>query len=401
MNLLFYCSEYPPYKTGGIGTVTKIVAEELVRRGHIVSVIGYYPDISEKFVDELINGVRVVRYNLGYRNSHIKDRLFVMLRKLGISGFITKRELSFIEGKIEAYIVDNKIDVLELTDYYPFVLCNSKLEFKKFSVPTVLRIHGSASFIQNLSGRGKSCYDENDQRHFQRCDHVSAVSRYSLNYVKNKFHLPAIQTWNVIYNPIEDSFLKKNEPVNNDHVLFIGKLTETKGCYSLVRAFNICAEKHPTLQLKLAGKGDETKVKELIDPKYIDRVHFLGYCDRERIKEEIDTCAFACIPSYFENFSMVPLEIMSRAKAIIYTDRTSGNEIISDGYNGFLVDPEDIQLIAEKMHVLLENQDLCQSMAVQAYGCISDKFMLSRVVSQQEMYYSSLISCNEKAFDNK
>ena len=390
MNLLFYCSEYPPYKTGGIGTVTKIVAEELVRRGHIVSVIGYYPDIPEKFVDELINGVRVVRYNLGYRNSHIKDRLFVMLRKLGISGFITKRELSFIEGKIEAYIVDNKIDVLELTDYYPFVLCNSKLEFKKFSVPTVLRIHGSASFIQNLSGRGKSCYDENDQRHFQRCDHVSAVSRYSLNYVKNKFHLPSIQTWNVIYNPIEDSFLKKNEPVNNDHVLFIGKLTETKGCYSLVRAFNICAEKHPTLQLKLAGKGDETKVKELIDPKYIDRVHFLGYCDRERIKEEIDTCAFACIPSYFENFSMVPLEIMSRAKTVVYTDRTSGNEIISDGYNGFLVDPENIPAIVAGISNLIVSHELRDKMAKNAYERVLNQFCATSISSELVSYYSSL-----------
>lgn len=390
MNLLFYCSEYPPYKTGGIGTVTKIVAEELVRRGHIVSVIGYYPDIPEKFVDERINGVRVVRYNLGYRNSPIKDRLFVMLRKLGISGFITKRELSFIEDKIEAYIVDNKIDVLELTDYYPFVLCNSKLKFKKFSVPTVLRIHGSASFIQNLSGRGKSCYDENDHRHFQRCDHVSAVSRYSLNYIKNNFHLPAIQTWNVIYNPIEDSFLKKNEPVNNDHVLFIGKLTETKGCYSLVRAFNICAEKHPTLQLKLAGKGDEAKVKELIDPKYIDRVHFLGYCDRERIKEEIDTCAFACIPSYFENFSMVPLEIMSRTKTIIYTDRTSGKEIISDGYNGFLVDPENIPAIVAGISNLIVSHELRDKMAKNAYERVLNQFCATSISSELVSYYSSL-----------
>ena len=53
MNLLYYCSEYPPYKSGGIGTVTKIVAEELVRRGHNVSVIGYYPDINELFFDKV------------------------------------------------------------------------------------------------------------------------------------------------------------------------------------------------------------------------------------------------------------------------------------------------------------------------------------------------------------
>ena len=32
MNILFYCSEYPPYVTGGIGSATKIVAEELAKR---------------------------------------------------------------------------------------------------------------------------------------------------------------------------------------------------------------------------------------------------------------------------------------------------------------------------------------------------------------------------------
>lgn len=390
MNLLFYCSEYPPYKTGGIGTVTKIVAEELVRRGHNVSVIGYYPDIPDKFVDEKINGVRVIRYNLGYRNTPIKDRLFVMLRKFGLSGFITKRELSFIEDKIEAYIVDNKIDVLELTDYYPFVLCNSKLEFKKFSVPTVLRIHGSASFIQNLSGRDKPCYDENDQRHFQRCDHVSAVSRYSLEYVRNNFKLPDIKTWNVIYNPIEDSFLNKTAPSDNDDVLFIGKLTETKGCYSLIKAFNICAEKNPTLKLRLAGKGDEARVKELIDPRYIDRVHFLGYCDRERIKQEIDNCAFACIPSYFESFGMVAIEVMGRNRTIIYTNRTAAKELLTDFVEGYLVDPNDVVSIANKITELLCSHQLRDKMAKNAYERVLNQFCATSISSELVSYYSSL-----------
>ena len=390
MNLLFYCSEYPPYKTGGIGTVTKIVAEELVRRGHNVSVIGYYPDISEKFVDERINGVKVIRYNLGYRNSYIKDRLFVMLRNLGLSGFITKRELSFIEDKIATYIIENQIDVLELTDYYPFVLCDSKLEFKKFSIPTVLRVHRSASFIQNLSGTGRLCYDENDQRHFQRCDHVLAVSKYSLDYIKHNFNLSDIKTWNVIYNPIEESFLNKTEPVNNDDVLFIGKLTETKGCYSLIKAFNSCAESNLNLHLKLVGKGNEKIVRELIDPRYIDRVHFLGYCDRERLKKEIDTCAFACIPSYFESFGMVAIEVMSRNRTIVYTDRTSARELMTDKVEGYLVNPENIEEIIHRIKELLSSHKLRDTMASNAYKRVQDTFCSGIVVDELEQFYSSL-----------
>ncbi|MBQ6710607.1 MAG: glycosyltransferase family 4 protein [Bacteroidales bacterium] len=390
MNLLFYCSEYPPYKSGGIGTVTKIVAEELVRRGHNVSVIGYYPDINESFVEEWISGVRVMRYNLGYRNTRLKERFFVLLRKIGLSGFITKKELAFIEDKIETFIHDNQIDILELTDYYPFVLCDSKLTFRKFSVPTVLRVHGSASFIQNFSGEGRKIYEYNDERHFQRCDYVSSVSMFSMEYIRNNFNLPDIKSWNVIYNPIEKSFLKKSEPVDNDNVLFIGKLTETKGCFSLIKAFNICAGNQSNLHLRLAGIGDEEAVKAIIDSRFSDRVHFLGYCDRDRLKEEIDNCSFACIPSYFESFGMVAVEVMGRGRTIIYTDRTSGPELISDSVEGYLVDPDNIADIAAKINVLLDHHEQRDRMAARAYDKIVSSFSITKVILELEAFYSSL-----------
>ena len=43
MNILFYCDEYPPYITGGIGSVTQTVAEYLSSKGHNIYFIGYYP----------------------------------------------------------------------------------------------------------------------------------------------------------------------------------------------------------------------------------------------------------------------------------------------------------------------------------------------------------------------
>ena len=404
MNLLFYCSEYPPYLTGGIGTATKIVAEDLVRRGHNVSVIGYYPDIVQSYVDELINGVRVIRYNLGYRNTRLKGLMFSILKKLRLADFIIKRELAFIEKKIEVYINDNSIDIFEITDYYPFVLCDSKLTFKRFSVPTVLRIHGSASFIQDMSGNGRSIYKRNDEAHFQRCDYVSSVSKFSLDYIKNNFELNDIIRWDVIYNPIEDSFFKWNQSsADNNTILFVGKLSKTKGCYSLIKAFNRCAEKHSDLQLRLAGKGDIGKAKSFVDPRFLDRVHFLGYCNRERIKTEIDECLFACIPSYFENFSMVPLEIMGRGKTLIYTERTSGREIIQDGINGYLIDPDDVETLSMRILTLAVDHELRHKMATQAYSYVCENFSAAKIVELQEIYYSALMSysSDEKITDNK
>ena len=102
MNILFYCSEYPPFVTGGIGSATKAVAEELARRGHNVYVVGYYISMPTKgVIYENINNVHIYRINKGYRNSTIKQKLFSVLRRLGKTNFIIQKEVSYIDEFIQ------------------------------------------------------------------------------------------------------------------------------------------------------------------------------------------------------------------------------------------------------------------------------------------------------------
>ncbi len=321
MNILFFCSEYPPHTTGGIGRVTKIVAEVLVARGHNVNVIGFYPNLPEDVEISTQNGVNVFRYKL---DSIIEKfpRCFRVIRELGLSYRIAQKQLDRVEDIIEQHIAKYSIDVFEMTDYYPFVLNSSKLSFRKFCCPTVLRVHGSASFVQELSGKGKKYYTQNDSEHFSRCDYVSAVSKYSLKYVEDNYTLPQGIRKSVIYNPIDDDYLHQSSDKDDD-ILFVGKVTETKGAYTLAKAFNKIAPKFPKARLIYAGNGKKDEILKIIYSGFHDRVIFLGYCDRNKLTEAIDQSSFACIPSYFENFSMVVLEVMSRQKTLIFTERTS------------------------------------------------------------------------------
>ena len=107
--------------------------------------------------------------------------------------------------------------------------------------------------------------------------------------------------------------------------------------------------------------------------------------------EEIDNCSFACIPSFFENFSMVPLEIMGRSRAVIFTNRTSGNEIISDGEEGFTVNPDDIDDIYKKIRTLILEKNLRDLFAKKSYERVLNNFTTDQVVTQLESFYSSCI----------
>jgi len=388
MNILFQCSEYPPFRNGGIGTVTKVVAEELVRRGHNVSVCGYYSELPVRERVEEINGVTIYRFNKGTRKGAIRVFFFLLLNKIRLVGFLIQKELSWYEKKIDAIIRKNQIDVVEMTDFYNFNLYRAKLRYRRFDVPTVMRVHGSASFIQHFSGKNQAWVVDNDHRHFQRVDYLCSVSKFAEKYVKETFPDVFFRGEKVIYNSIESVFLKHNQPSSNKTILFIGKLIRTKGAYALAEAFNRIAVDFPDWSLHYAGTGEKALILNLLSPENREKVTFLGFCNREKLAQEIDSCAFACIPTYFENFSMVPLEIMGRTRTVIFTNRTSGKEIISDGIDGYTVDPENIEEISEKMKNLMKNPLLRDMMAEKSYSKIEKNFTTDVVTDMLEDFYN-------------
>lgn len=392
MNILFICDEYPPFRSGGIGSVTKIIAECLASRGHSVKIAGYYTAMDETERHDVVNEIEVYRYNLGYRKGPLRSRLIMYLNKMGCSGWLIQKELVFFETNIEELIQRKKIDIVEIPDFYGFNVFRTKHKYKKYCVPTVLRVHGSISFLENLSGHKNEYAWMNDRNHFMRCDAVAAVSRFSQEYVHQNFPDVHFKNDVVIYNPLEDSFINESPHCENQTILFVGKLKETKGAFSLIKAFNIFAKTHPGWSLRLAGYGDVDIASQYVDNSTKDRVSFLGLCNREQLKLEITNCTFACVPSYFENFSMVALEIMGRRRALIYTNRTSGPEVIEDGVNGLLVDPEDIDNIVNAMCKMADDDDFRYRCAENAYSFVKKNFTLPHIVTQIELLYSNLLN---------
>lgn len=391
MNILFYCNEYPPYKTGGIGTVTKIIAENLAKN-HSVYVVGYYPNLCDLPKESVINGVTVYRLHLSKVNHKLRNALIKISFILNLSKIIIQKELSYTENEIEKIIKNKNIDIFEITDFYSFNSCARNLCYKKFSIPTVLRIHGSSSFIaKNKNDKRYKLIYKNDYNHFKRCDYISAVSKFSLKYICDNFPNIEFRKKVVIYNPIETKFLNPTPPSNSNNILFIGKITKSKGCFSLINAFNIIAAKNFNTNLRIIGIGELENAKKLINHEIVNRVNFLGYCNRETIISEIDNCIFACIPSYFETFGMVALEIMGRQRCLIYTNRTSGPEIINNGVNGLLVNPGNIKEISEKIEYLISNPDVCEKMGENAISEVQHRFTEDIICSQIYNFYKNIL----------
>lgn len=404
MNLLFVCDEYTPDLTGGIATVVKIVAETLVKRGHKVFVVGtYWDDKSNLQKEESINGVSIIHWKksdfLGI-GLLLVTLLYSLCSLLGLKRLYKRlvcvKKKAVFKRKIQlinTIVRKEHIDLIEMPDYYDdFHYYPFRVPKNRFLVPMIIRVHGSVSFLYNYNkGYMPPTVLAADRSLFAKADGVSAVSKFSKSFVCE--HLCAKgKEVDVIYNPIEDWLFDNVKDIGNPHnILFIGKITEGKGAYSILKAFNEVSKKHSEVHLRLVGEGLMQPALDLIEDHCVGRVHILGFLHREKVMEEIDNSSFCVLPSFFENFSMAALEVQARKRALVYTNRASGSELIEDGVNGLLVDPANVEQLVEKMNSLIEDDALRDRLAVKGYETCRGRFSAQVIVPEIEKYYESMI----------
>lgn len=391
MNILFNCEEYPPMPYGGIGSVVKNVAEGLAKRGHNIVVAGYYMYEHACNTHTIENGVHIYNFSLGRRASTFRRYTYEVFNKFHLAGYWTQFELDYYENKLFSLIEQHNIDIMEMTDFYNFNYCRSILKFHKFDIPVVMRFHGSANYLSENAGKSRSEVKLNDLNHFARANYFSYVSSYIRNFVKTMGGEYSPSQEIVIPNMVENEFITKNiSPVDTKTILYFGKLTKAKGAFATIRAFNIFHKTHTDWKLVMAGPAYSAELLNDVPDEVRKDIEFPGLCNRDQIKQLIDACSFVCIPSFFETFGMAPLEAMARSKAVIFTSRTSGPEIIEDGKNGLLVDPDNISIIAQKMSFLADNIETRNEIGSNAYKTIDEELSESRVLDILESYYKAL-----------
>ncbi|MDV7140118.1 glycosyltransferase family 4 protein [Maribacter sp. TH_r10] len=397
MKILFFCDEYPPAKTGGIGSATKIVAEELVKRGHEIFVVGNYDYSCNLPYFSIINDVKIFRLKCFSYSKFVPNKLLkyinYLLTRTGIFSYLSELNIKKTEDFILELIKIEKIDLIELVDFTKLIKNLKKvIEFKRFPIPTILRVHGCKSFFEYYQDKIQPITLANDTANFKRADVYLAVSHFISTFIIETLNINKKKV-NMIYNPIDSFFLenKSFNKINTQNILFVGKIIETKGAFSLIKAFNIIATIYPDIKLIMIGGGELDKGMSLVNEKYVNRVEFRGYVQREQIRKEIDQCKFAVVPSYFESMGMVAIEIMARGKALIFTNRSAGPEMIKHNFDGLLVDPTNVDDIVDKMKKLLINDQLRISIESNARKKIKNHFSQKMIVDQLETFYKATI----------
>lgn len=170
-------------------------------------------------------------------------------------------------------------------------------------------------------------------------------------------------------------------PHEAKRVLAMGRLQRQKGFDLLLQAWSIVEKSNDEWSLEIVGDGPEYQnLLDLVANLKLKRVVFSPTTDNPRLKYE--NSSIFVLSSRFEGLGLVIMEAANMSLPIISFDCENGpNELIIDGYNGYLIPAEDTEKMAKNIIVLINNPELRKNFGQNAFNSMQ-KYRKEIIVRQ-------------------
>lgn len=174
---------------------------------------------------------------------------------------------------------------------------------------------------------------------------------------------------------LDSSFLTTNGAATRSKPVFpSGKMLLTvarlaaseryKGVQTVIEALPIVLRVVPHIYYVIVGHGDDRpRLKRLAkDMGVASHVLFVGEKSDDEVASYYAACDVFVMPSRQEGFGLVFLEAMAFGKAIISSNHGGTPEVVIDGQTGFLVQYGDVDILADRIICLLQDEELRNQM---------------------------------------
>ena len=167
---------------------------------------------------------------------------------------------------------------------------------------------------------------------------------------------------------------------NTNTFLMVARMIETKGVLEYCKAARIVKQKYPHAVFKYIGEEGSIKISDI--QEYIDdkSIEYLGETDD--VRPYLEDCAVFVLPSYREGVPISVSEAAAMGRALIVTNVPGCKETVVDGYNGYLVEKDNVEELAAKMRKLLENNELIEKMGKNSHTLAENKFNSNKINNQ-------------------
>lgn len=166
---------------------------------------------------------------------------------------------------------------------------------------------------------------------------------------------------------------------NSKTILSVGRFSQEKGFDMLLRAWSIIEKECPDWKLELWGNEDasDNPICQLKDELCLTNVHIKGRTNK--IKDVFANAGIYVLPSRSEGFGLVLIEAAAMSLPLIAFDCPNGpKEIITQDFDGILVEANNIEKLAAAILKLIKNSNMRIEMGRNAYE-MSHKYVIKNI----------------------
>jgi len=230
---------------------------------------------------------------------------------------------------------------------------------------------------------------------YKLATHIVGPSLAAVEDAQRVYGVPP-EKCRVLHSSLPDPLAKirtwscQNGPV----VLCVGRFHPSKGQDVLLQAMVRVVQQVPEARLRLIGQGPTLPYcKDLATRIGIaSRCEFVDAIPHEDVFAEMASASVVVVPSRDEAFGFVAIEAMAVGTPVVASCVGGLAEIVRDGQDGFLVQPDDPGSLAEALIRILRDKHLRARLGQNARARFLDSFEQSRVVKEQADWLESIIA---------
>jgi glycosyltransferase involved in cell wall biosynthesis len=194
----------------------------------------------------------------------------------------------------------------------------------------------------------------------------------------------------VIPNPVSFK-ISKIASLQNKQIIAVGRLIAQKGFDLLIKAFKLISEENPDWNLLIVGEGqDKDYLLELIYANSLTSRITIGQPEKNIQEFLIESSIFA-LPSRYEGFGLVLTEAMEcGVPSVAFNCECGPSEILNHGQDGFLVENGNIEMFAEKLNILMNDNELRHKMGLTAKQNVR-RFYVEPVMDAWKSLFSDVV----------
>ncbi len=343
-------------------------------------------------------GVSMVAYNLTKALAHHANVTYFPSYK------VTSRSYPFRLLKVFSRFAAKDFKIIHF-NFSPVLNNGSYLLLRlanKTGASTLLNIHGIIQVEYLLdrphTRKHRSIMETaliNTLRACKRADQIVTYSEFMKNQIVKWYGLSS-QEIAVIPNGVN---IKKFTDFNGQFsldgdpaILYVGHLSKFKSVDILISAVSRLRSQLPNMKLHIVGCGNKEPALRLLakENDVGNIVIFHGQAFPETIPLYYKAADFCVFPSIRDSFGLTLLEAMASGAPVIASNRGGTPEVITQGGDGILFEPDVDNSLENAILSLSQNQDLRKKLSSNGYRRVASNYSWDKIAQKYFSLYKNL-----------